>query len=214
MVTASSSALVPLSASMRLAIPNLSPPDAVRSASGRSGWRSGAVPPWLDCDVDEDGELVCPDHFEFGTLSGREYKDYAFPEPTGGRYVYRQFDTGDIFILETPSKGKLAEATRVPRKTKAWTAISSAIYARKAGKKQAALNAFAQIAAASAAVLSASAKPSRGESKAPGGLAVKEDEVVVETTPAPESSGFPWIPVAVAGTVAVAVFAIFGGGKS
>lgn len=199
--------------SMTLEIPNLSPPDAVRSAQrSRGGWRGGAVPPWLDCDVDEDGELVCPDHFEFGALSGRTYRDWTFPEPTGGRYVYRQFETGDVFILETPAKGKLAEPLLVPRKSKAWTAISSAIYARKAGKRQAALNAFVQLANATATVISAGSKPRRGASKAPT-PAESTELVEMETAPA-TGGGVSWIPIAVAGAVVVGVLAIFGGGKS
>lgn len=200
-------------ASMRLAIPNLSPEEAVRRARGRGaqGWRGGAIPPWLDCDVDEDGKPVCPDDFYLGALSGRTYRDWTFPEQTGGRYVYRQFETGDVFILETPAKGKLAEPLLVPRKSKAWTAISSAIYARKAGKRQAALNAFTQLANATTAILAASAKPKSGASKAP---VVKTEELVeMEIAPVSESS-VPWIPIAVAGAVVVGALAIFGGGKS
>ena len=165
------------------------------------------IPPWVDCDVDEDGKQVCPDDFYLGNLAGRGYKDWPFPEPTGGRYVYRQMDTGDIFILESPKVGVLENPLLVKRNSKAWKAISSAIYAKKAGKRQAVADVFSKLASAATAVAAAGAKPAK-RARAPEVVAPVEDVDV----PA-ESSDFPWIPVAVAGASAVALYAIFGGGK-
>lgn len=187
-------------------------PSPTQALPGRSGWRGGVIPPWLDCDVDEDGQRVCPDDFYFGALGGRGYRDWDFAEPTGGRYTYRQFDNGEIYILEAPKRGRLKSPIYVKRGSKAWHAISSAIYAKKQGKKAAVANAFTKIALVSSALVTANAAPPKNQKASP-----EEVPSLVEEAPAPppeESESFPWIPVGVAGAAVVALLAFFGGGKS
>lgn len=155
------------------------------------------------CDLWVEDDPDCVPIDETGHL-GRHlgHRDHVFPEASGGRYVYRQYDNGSIRLLESPAGSYSSDTPLVTQKSnpKAWKAINGAIYARRVQKSEATVAAFATIAASAAAAASA-LTPQR-----------RQERVVVEAPPE-EARSFPWAPVAVGGAVLVVLASMLGGRK-
>lgn len=85
------------------------------------------------------------------------YRDYAFPEPSGGRYVYRLYQSGTLYIVEHPKRGvyPAGKEVLVAAGTRAHDAIMGAIQALRAGKRADTIRSFAQVASAVATGVSA-----------------------------------------------------------